>query len=687
MHMTVLRGPAALIALALAAAPTRAQIQLELGKMWTFENPPLAYLEEEYGFAADADWLAALRLASLRFGDWCSASFVSPKGLIMTNHHCVRDNIAEVSPPGEDWVKHGFYARSLEDEVRIPGLTVQQLASTRDVTQAMLEATEGLDDAAAAEQRDANQKAILAAAKADHPGLKPEIVKLHQGAAYHLYLYNVYDDVRLVCAPHLQTAHFGGDPDNFTYPRYSIDFAFCRAYVDGEPADTGAHYFRWNSAGAGEGDLVFVTGNPGSTGRLLTTAQMEYMRDANYPVTLGLLRSRLAILRDFVRRFPVLEEQLRTIILGDENSVKALDGYLGGLQDETLMQQKRAFEGEFRAAVEAEPALAERFGGVWSSLADLAAEKTALEAKLQLQVPSYSPHLAKAVAIVQAVDPQTSEEEREIAREMVGEIEVGMSPLQQALFIDHVNLAVRWLGEEDPYVALLTGNGPAAMASVLLAGSKIGDPELVQALLGGGMEAVNASEDHAVVVARQLVPMMAENLRRSEEIAAREASQEQLVGQALYAVYGDSISPDATMTLRFSDGRVLRYPYNGTLAPYRTTFYGLFARNTEFGNQDPFHLPELWLERQDRVDMRKAVNFVSTNDIIGGNSGSPVVDTELRVVGLIFDGNIEQLANRFVFRSDSQRSVSVHVEAIEESLQVIYEAQRVLDELRAGAAN
>ena len=260
----LIAAPFAALALVLAlAGPARAQENLELGKMWLTEEPPLAYLQEEYGFAPDAAWFEHLRLASIRFGSGCSSSFVSPQGLIMTNHHCVRGQIAEVQ--GEnDWVADGFYARALEDEVKIPGLTVQQVVDIRDVTDAVnAGVADSDDDATRTEKRAANMGRIVAEATA--PGMQPQVVTLFQGARFHLYTYKIWDDIRLVCAPHLQTAHFGGDYDNFTFPRWCLDFSFVRAYVDGKPADTSSHYFRWSTAGVREGELVFVTGNPGTS--------------------------------------------------------------------------------------------------------------------------------------------------------------------------------------------------------------------------------------------------------------------------------------------------------------------------------------------------------------------------------------------------------------------------------------
>jgi hypothetical protein len=328
-----------------------------------------------------------------------------------------------------------------------------------------------------------------------------------------------------------------------------------------------------------------------------------------------------------------------------------------------------------------DPELQAKYGDTWQHLEEISRDKTALEPKQHFYTPSYSPHLNLAVAIVEATGTDADEEEREAARKLAASIQVGMSPLQQALFIDHLRRAGRWLDGDDPYMRALVGDGDADSAAATIAASRLDDEELVQQLLTGGADAVAASDDPAIVAARAIQPLIRQVQRQAEALAAAEAVQERRIGQALYAVYGDQISPDATMTLRFSDGVVRGYPYNGTIAPPHTTFYGLYGRNAAFDNQDPFHLPEAWLERVSSIDLTKAVNFVSTNDIIGGNSGSPVVDRDLRVVGLIFDGNIEQLPNRFLYRDKVERSVSVHVDAIIESMSKIYGANRVLQEL------
>jgi hypothetical protein len=669
-------------ALLLAAPHARSQGNLELGKMWTFENPPLAYLEEEYGFKPTSAWLDALRLASLRFGNGCSASFVSPKGLILTNHHCARDDIARVSPKDADWVTNGFYATGLADEVELPGLTVQQLVAMENVTEAMNAGiSDGDDDAAASQKRAANEKAIVERARTSHPGLSPKIVSLHQGAVFQLYLYKVYSDIRLVCSPHLQTAHFGGDPDNFTYPRYCLDFTFCRAYEDGKPADTRENYFRW-SRGAMENELVFVTGNPGSTDRLKTMAELVFLRDAYYPIVRELIDNHLAIMRELAKESPEQEQDLRTSVLMFENAQKAYTGYHEGLLDPRLMERKAKAEADFKARVQSDPENAARYGKVWQELEDLAVLRTGFEARRRFQTPGGSKHLARALAVVLAV--RSSGDERDRRTREVLEMPVRMSTVERAFFVDHLTRAQNWLRPNDPYLVAILGKRTPDQTADLLDASAIGDQELVHKLLDGGERALAAEQDPAIRMALALAPLVRANEKMSRWLEEQQGSLGVAIGRALFAAYGNTVSPDATSTLRFSDGRVKGFPYNGTVAPYRTSFYGLYARNVEFRGREPFDLPQIWLERTERIDLEKPVDFVSTNDIIGGNSGSPIVNKDLEVVGLIFDGNIEMLPNKFLYTDAVARAVSVHVQGIMEALTKVYEATRVVEELTAG---
>ena len=674
------------------AAGVRAQSGLEMGKMWTFENPPLAYLEKEYGFKADQKWLNSLRLASLRFGRGCSASFVSPKGLIMTNHHCCRDSLA-LAQGDKDWIKNGFYATALDKEVRLSSrdrqgrigpLTVQQLISTRDVTDRVNAGIEdGDDDKTISDKRKANRRKIEAEARGEHPDLKPQIISMHQGVVFQLYMYRVYRDIRIVCSPHLQTSHFGGDPDNFTYPRFGIDFTFCRAYIDGKPADTSKHYFRWSKFGPKKGELAFVTGNPGSTGRLNTKGQMSFLRQARYPLLFEQFTDELDIFKTAAAKDPAYEKQVRTFVLSRENSQKELTGYLDGLHNPSIKKAKDKAEADFVGKVHADPELKKKYGGAWAELEKINKRKIELQPTLSFYIPYYSKELARAAALVNATDPKASDSVRKDA------IDQAKAPIKQsatgdALFALHLKRAKKWLGEEDPYVKILLGDKTPEAATTALKNSIVADDENVDKILSGGRKALENSDDVAIRAALFFTKARAVASKEMNGLNTREGVQGSRIGQAMFAVFGNKVSPDATFSLRFSDGIVKGFPYNGTIAPYRTTFYGLYARNAEFDNEYPFNLPKIWLDRKDKIDMTKGVNFVATNDIIGGNSGSPMVNKDLEVIGLIFDGNIEMLGNRFLYKDDVPRSVSVHSQAIMESMAKIYDAHRIVDEILQG---
>lgn len=669
------RTLAVLFFLLCVTAPAVAQDELGLGKMWTFERPPLAYLEREYGLKPDEAWWNRMRLASLRFGRGCSASFVSPSGLILTNHHCARDAIAAAQ--GEnDWVKNGYVADELTDEVRLEGMTVQQLVAMQDVTAEVDKGiTTEMPDAEAAALRKANRERILAAAKARDANLTPQLVKLFQGGVWQLYQYRVFDDIRLVMAPHLQAAHFGGDPDNFVYPRYAVDFAFCRAYVDGKPADTTAYHFTWGD-GPEVGEVVLLTGNPGGTSRLLTKAQLEYQRDARYPRVRELIDNRLAILREFSERDPRIEKALRTSILGLENGQKLYRGEHGALNDEDFMARKDRAERTFQ-----ERARERGYEGeleIWTELARLMEKKIALEAPLSFHSAGGMPLLLRAMDVL-AFAENGDEESARRARAT----DCRRDPVQEALFADHLARALGHLPKSDPYLAaLLGGRDPKGAVVHLLEKSRLGDDSYLEELLAGGRDAIAASKDAALAAAKAIRPLAAANWARKQEINAAEASLGARLGRLLFAVYGDQVSPDATFTLRFSDGRVAGYECNGSLAPWRTVFHGMFARNVEFDGVHPFDLPDPWLMARDRIDMQAPVDYVCTVDSTGGNSGSPLVNAKLELVGLLFDGNIESMANEFLYGERVERSVCVHPQGIVESLRKVYGAKRLLREIQ-----
>lgn len=666
---------------------------LQLGKMWLFERPPLEYLAEEYGEAPTGEWLAKLQLATLRFGGGCSASFVSPQGLILTNHHCVRSFLS--SNQGEfNWVRDGFVATSMDEEVRLQGLSVTQHVKTRDVTDQVLAGiAPDMAPEAAATLRAANTEKVLEAARESHPDLQPKVVPLFQGARHHLYLSKVYDDVRLVMAPHQQAAHFGGDFDNFTYPRFASDFSFCRAYEDGKPAATAAHYLKWSAAGASEGDPIYLSGNPGSTERLLTKAQMESLRNSSYPILKELIDNRLKVMRAVASADESLEKQLNSQILRYENGQKVYHWELKALRDPRFMERKAALEDEFRRRIEADPALSSRFAGLLDRVAQVAVERTRSAPKLRFWTTGGCLQLRVAQQVLAAREARLAGDEERFATLMA---EVEKYPAEAfdpdlvtfGFFADHLGRARSWLKANDRFLALAYASPmeAPAVAARSISSSPIGAQEYRAAVLGADADTFKKlmAEDRALRVAAFLneVALMVEQIE--SDLSSKEEALGTELGQALFAVYGEFISPDATGTMRFSDGRVMGYAYNGTKAPAQTVLHGLFAREAEFGGEHPFDLPVLWHQRKGQLNLTTPINFVCTCDSTGGNSGSPIVNADLELIGLLFDGNIESMPNQFLYDEAAGRSVAVHVKGIVEVLKKVYDCGWITEELGQG---
>ncbi|MFW5950664.1 MAG: S46 family peptidase [Gemmatimonadota bacterium] len=662
----------------------------EFGTMWTFDAPPLDYWEARYGFTPEPEWLEHLRLSTIRLPG-CSSSFVSENGLVMTNHHCVRGCIAAVSPEETSYLRTGFVAGTQAEELVCPGTYVDQLVGIEDVTDRIRSAVTATEPEEQVAQRDAAIEAIQEECAAG-TGHRCQVVSFYNGGMYSLYTYRRYDELRLVFAPELAIAHFGGDPDNFTYPRYSLDVAFLRAYDDGEPVRP-EHWLEWSDHGPDEGDVVFVVGNPGSTGRLLTQAQMEYLRDVVYPARIDELETRLDLLRSLAEESPEAARRYETAILGAENSYKATRGYLTGLLDATIMERKQAFEADFRSRIDADPNLRERFGGTWDAIADAQLELATFATPARYYDLDGSTLLDYASSLVRLVRQSELPEDERLPGyedERLDRIRQGLlrdrdpdPVLERAQLAAWLEAARRDLGPDDALVRmLLQGRSPDRAAAELVQESRLASVAVRRALLEGGLRALRASDDPLVQAALELEPTGASYARRAAELNAVISANTELLGSAIYEAYGKALPPDATFTLRISDGVAAGFPMNGTIAPYRTVFYGLYGRAASFGHQVPFELPESWHQAQPELDMETPMNFVATADIIGGNSGSPVVNRAGEVVGLVFDGNIQMLPNRFIFTDEISRSVSVHSEAILEALRKVYDAAHIADEIR-----
>jgi hypothetical protein len=666
----------------------------EFGTMWTFEAAPLDYWKTRYGFTPSQQWLDHVRLASIRLPN-CSSSFVSSRGLVMTNHHCARECISAVSTPDSNFQALGFVARTQAEERKCPGLYVDQLQGIEDVTRqvqsAITSSTPGRQVAQRNSAIDSLEKACETA-----PDVQCQVITYYQGGAYSLYRFKRFSDLRLVMAPEEAISFFGGDPDNFTYPRYDLDLSLMRVYENGQPYQP-KDYLKWSREGAKEGDPVFVTGNPGSTGRLLTVAQMEYLRDVQYPAQLSSYDRNLAVLEEMSKQDEETRRALENQIFSLKNSKKAVTGYLSGLQDSAVMARKRSFERDFRRRVAADPKLKARYGTSWDAIATAQRQLGAIAKQQRWYSFSGSTLLNVAGGLVripeQAKLPDSLRLPQyraggldQIKASIAGPVETEPEAEKQMLQA-WLTQASKDLPVNDPFLtAFLDGRSPEVAAEAAVNGTKLADSTVRAQLLAGGSAAVASSKDPLIVLARRLNPVAMRVQQRAARLNDVISANAEKVGRAIYAAYGRSLPPDATFSLRISDGVVKSYPMNGTIAPYRTSFYGLYARSAEFDDKPPFQLPERWKTHRTRLDLSQPLDFVTTNDIIGGNSGSPVINQNAEVVGLIFDGNIEQLPNRFLYTDEVARAVAVHSRGLTEALRKVYEADRIADELEGAPA-
>jgi hypothetical protein len=660
--------------------------------MWTFDNPPRQQLQEKYGFTPTQEWLDHIRLSSVRFNDGGSGSFVSATGLVLTNHHVALGQLQKVSSPQKDYVADGFLARTPEEELPCPDLELNVLVSMEDVTARVLAAVKpGMSEK---EANDARKAAIAAIEREsmEKTGLRSDVVTLYQGGEYWLYRYKKYTDVRLVFAPEQQIAFYGGDPDNFTYPRYDLDMALFRVYENGKPVKP-QHYLKWNPEGAKDGELVFVSGHPGSTNRLYTMAQLETLRDVSYPLRLEGIERRLAVARAYAARGKEEARQAAGLIFGLENSKKALTGGYQGLQQPQIFQLKAKQEQELRQKVAANPAWQKEFGQAWEAIekAEKLYRERAREATYRrlggYRLPQIALNIVQLVAEVKKPDGERLEGFHESQLPSLKFRLLSPAPIypqfEEVLLADALKESLEKLGPEDPFVkAALAGQSPEEVAAQVIGGTQLADPEFRKKLIEGGEAAVAASTDPLIALARRVDPILRQERKWYEDtIQSVQRSAGEKIGKARFAIYGKSLYPDATFTLRLTYGTVTGYPYNGTVAPSKTTFYGLYDRAESFDFKPPFHLPQRFLEKREKLHLATPLNFVCTCDIIGGNSGSPVVNRRGEIVGLIFDGNIESLVGRFVFDITANRAVAVHTAGMTEALRKLYDAEFLLQEL------
>ncbi len=660
--------------------------------MWTFDNPPLKQLREKYNFTPTAQWLDHIRLSSVRFNDGGSGSFVTPTGLVITNHHVAFGQLQKVSTKEKDYVKDGFHAKTQAEELKCPDLELNVLVSMENVTARVQGAVKsGMTEKQALDARKAEQ-AKIEKESLDKTGFRSDVVSLYQGGEYWLYRYKKYTDVRLVFAPEQQAAFFGGDPDNFTFPRHDLDFAIMRVYENGQPVQS-REYLKWNSKGAADDDLVFISGHPGSTERGLTMAQLTLDRDVVYPMRIGRLNRHLAALRAYAARGSEQARQAAEDIFGLENSLKAFTGEFNGM-DKALFDKKTKEESDLRAKVAANPEWRRQYGDAWDAIA-AATKKQADLSKLQqfrsISTASNLAGLARQIVVyvaeIQKPDAQRLSGYHDSQLEELKFYLFSPAPIypeyEEAMLTFSLQDSLDQLGPNDPWVkAVLNGKTPAQVASEVMRGTKLTDPAVRKSLAEGGAAAVNASTDPLIVLARKVDPFFREIRKQFEDtVESVLTSASEKIAKARFAIYGKSVYPDATFTLRLAYGTVKGYPMNGTKAPSRTTFYGLYDRSASFDNKPPFNLMPRFVERRDRIDLSTPLDFVMSADIIGGNSGSPVINRNGEFVGLIFDGNIESLTGNFVYLEETNRAVAVHSAAIIEALRKVYDAPALANEL------
>jgi hypothetical protein len=665
--------------------------------MWTFNNVPRAEIKKKYGFDVTDEWLNKVRLASVRFNNGGSGSFVSPNGLVLTNYHIVEDIVGEVSTPEKDLAKEGFVAKTRAEEIKAPSLELNVLQSIEDVTSRVTGAVKaGATDAEAFQARRA-EIAAIEAESLKATGLRSDVITLYQGGQYNLYRYKKYTDVRLVFVPEFQAAFFGGDPDNFNFPRFNIDMALVRVYENDQPVRP-EHYFKWSTTGVKDGSLVFVTGNPGSTSRLDTVAHLQQLRDTSIPIILRLLERREAVLKKYMAMGEEQTRQGQNELNSVQNSLKVYRGQLAGLKDNSLLARKTKDEQALRKSIAANPERQKMYGDAWDAIAK--AHETypsyVRERRTFDQAGGFNSTLFNYARILVRL---AAENEKPNAERLPEYTDARRASLELALYspapihedfeelklADSLGFMVELLGADNALVKqVLDGKTPEARADELITGTKLKDPEFRKELAKGGKAAIDASTDPMIVVARTIDAKAREVRKRYEgEVTGVERSNYAKIARALFETEGTKLYPDATFTLRLSYGAVEGYTENGKKIPPFTTLGGLYARSDSFKHEFPYNLPQRWVEKKSALNLNTPFNFVSTNDIIGGNSGSPTINQNGELVGLIFDGNIQSLVGDFMYDPSVNRAISVDSRGMLEVLKKVFGANEIAAELTA----
>jgi V8-like Glu-specific endopeptidase len=662
--------------------------------MWTLDNLPYADLEKNYKFKPTQEWIQKSMRSAVRLAGGCSGSFVSPEGLVLTNHHCVISCVEDLSTKEQDFVNKGFLAKSRSEEKQCPGMEVNRLEKTEDVTERMLAALAGLTGKAFSDAKKAEQSRIEKECVGDAGDKRRcDIVELYGGGQYHVYQYSRYQDVRLVFTPEYAAGFFGGDPDNFNFPRYNLDMSLLRVYADGQPI-TNNDWFPINPKGANENELVMTLGHPGATQRLLTMAELETQRDLVLPFRLIFASEYRGLLLQYSRQGAEQARIAQTELTMVENGIKARTGMFQSLLSPAVMQQKRNDENAFRNWVASDATRKQQFGDPWKTLSDTQVAWRNLYqdyVMVELGMGTLSQQVTWAKTLVRGtaeIEKPDAERLREFSQAALPGVQASLFA-ETPLYPEFEELKLSWslsklrerLGVDNPIVKNILGKeSPESIAKNIVANSKLADSALRKKLWDGGTDAVKKSNDPAIVLAR----LLDEHGRKMREQfdhriePVQKAAIEQLA-KARFAFKGTAVYPDATFSLRLSYGVIRGWNERGTPVKPFTDFAGLFDRATAY---DPFKLADTWVAAQKNLNKKTRFNQVSTNDIVGGNSGSPLINAKGELVGLIFDGNIQSLGGSYFYDESVNRAVSVHTAAISEALRKVYKAEHLVKELK-----
>jgi hypothetical protein len=655
--------------------------------MWLFNALPKDALQERYDFEPTDEWANHVMKSSVRFNSGGSASFVSSTGLVLTNHHVGAGTLHKVSTPDNNYYDDGFYAKTLDQEIKAPDLELNQLVSIEDVTERVNGAVKR--EMAAADAFAARRAVMSEIEKTslDETGLRSDVVTLYGGARYHLYRYKKYTDVRLVWAPESAIAFFGGDADNFEYPRFCLDVCIFRVYENNKPA-TIDHFLKVSASGAGDGEVVFVSGNPGRTQRIYTAAALKYERDVHLPYVLNYLRRREVLMQQFGLEGDEKERRARDELFGIQNARKAYTGMIQGLQDPGFLKRRRREERALLKRVVEAPEL-KASAEAWKTIEEVVKKRT----ELQGQVTGFSNQLcriAERLVLMASEDqkpsPQRLREYRDSARDSLMQQLLSPAPiyedLEQVKLADSISFFVELRGGDDPLVKqVLDGKSPQARAAELVSGTELIDVEARKTLAEGGLDAIQASTDPMIQLARLLEPETRRMRKIRDELSEMERQAYAKITDVLFALEGTDKYPDATFTLRLAFGPVKGYREGGQEIPPWTTIAGAFVHENRHGGDEPWKLPASWHENKKALNPATPFNFVCTADIIGGNSGSPVMNRDAELVGVIFDGNIQSLTGDYFYSDEQSRAVSVHSSVIVEALRKVYHAEKLADEL------